>query len=232
MTRAAAQIEGTALHGPVLLADRPQQRFRGEKRRVREAMEKVGALGVATQKPERFAIRPALDPRPGGVLCQEHAKALAASRIVGEAQESEQRLVGPALVEGVQCMPRRLVGHHYGDAGDDGKGAALATEHARVDAGAPARQRVVLDDRDRSAAIGAPQDVQEARVPAGISCLEAARGSCASRYRDLGAEAFEEDLIARADLRAPVVFGPEQPRRVSFTEDLQRAPVELRAVAS
>ncbi len=114
-------------------------------------------LGVGTQKLESIAIR-------RGVPCHKHTKAFAAWRIVSKAQEAEERLVSAARLERVQGTPRRLVGHHHGDAGDDREGAALTPEHPRVDARAFANQRFVLDDRDRGAAKGAAQDVQEARV--------------------------------------------------------------------
>ena len=94
MTRASAEVERPAVDGRMLLADRPHQRFRGQKRRVGEAMEKVRALGVTTQKRQRVAIR-------RGVLCHEQAKVFLAHRIVSKTQEAVECFVAPPRLEGV-----------------------------------------------------------------------------------------------------------------------------------
>ena len=75
-----------------MLADGLEQGLRGHEGRVREAIEKVCALGVVTQELEGLAIR-------RGVLGHECAKVFPACGVFGKGQETKERVLAPARLE-------------------------------------------------------------------------------------------------------------------------------------
>ena len=75
-----------------------------------------------------------------------------------------QRLFGVPGLERVHRLPRRIVGDEHGNAGDDGKGAALAAEHPGFDPFVVTDERVVLDEGQSGTAKGTAENIEQVRV--------------------------------------------------------------------
>ena len=156
MARPATEVQHGTGDDRIVLADRPHQGLGREERRVREAVEEVGAFGIGAEDLERLPI--------GGLGVADQQRPEPFSAFAVQPQQREERRLMLVRLERVQGIAGGLVGDQHRDAGDDRKSTALAAEHSQLDHDAAAYESVVLHEGQTGAAERAAEQVEQRLV--------------------------------------------------------------------
>ena len=156
MARAAAHVDHPARRGRGCLRKATQHALGHHIGGIREAIQEVGAFDVGAQHRDELAI--------GGRVPTRQQRAEGGAALTVEAQQHIARVVGAARFERHDGRARSVVGDEHRNAVHHRKRAALAAEHAGVDAPMGPHQREVLDWLKASTAERAAKQGEERLV--------------------------------------------------------------------
>ena len=137
VARATAHVNDPLGRRRSVLAQCSQYAFGHHESGIREAVDKIRALGIGAEHVDELAI--------GGVaIARQQSVQGGAARLV-QAEQQVASLAGAAGLERHDRGPAGVVGHQHGNAVHDWKGAALAAEYGGHDGSPLAHERVIVD---------------------------------------------------------------------------------------